>query len=479
MKLTRTIFSLLAVAVLVSPMGCVTGRGQVEAAAPKLLPAKPADPYFAKFEPLPAPQPAGLALKKGDRLAICGDSITEQKMYSRIMETYLTVCVPELGISVRQYGWSGETAPGFLRRMTNDCLRFSPTIATTCYGMNDHRYSAYQPAIGETYSNATVAIVESFKNAGARVILGSPGCVGVKGVDAKTGQRPKDWDDAGVEVKNLNLCTLRNIDVNIATREQVGFADVFWPMLTAGFDARKDYNPNYALPGGDGVHPGWAGQTVMAYAFLHAMGLDGQLGVFDVDLKSGKAMASRGHEVLSAKDGAVEIKSSRYPFCATGDLKSDNSIRSAMTLVSFNRELNRFLLRTSNASAKNYRVTWGTTSKTYTAEQLARGVNLADDFAENPFSDAFKKVDSAVAAKQSYETRQIKKIFHDLVGGRVKAEDIEKDPELKRLAELRDADGKLDREKVVAETEKTRAPLAVAVREAFVPVTHTIKIEAQ
>src|ERR1700722_18875658 len=80
--------------------------------------AKPADPYFQQFHPLKAPAPAKHFLKSGDRLAICGDSITEQKMYSRIMETYLTVCVPELNISVRQYGWSGETAPQFLARMT-------------------------------------------------------------------------------------------------------------------------------------------------------------------------------------------------------------------------------------------------------------------------------------------------------------------------------------------------------------------------
>jgi lysophospholipase L1-like esterase len=478
MKFTRTIVSWLALAVLCSPLGCRTGQGHVETAA-RLLPPKPANPYFAKFDPKPAPQPAGLVLKKGDRLAICGDSITEQKMYSRIMETYLTVCVPDLDVTVRQYGWSGETAPGFLRRMTNDCLRFEPTIATTCYGMNDHRYRPYEPSIGDAYSNATVAIVESFKHAGARVILGSPGCVGVKGVDAKTGQRPKDWDEAGVETKNLNLCMLRNIDVDIATRERVDFADVFWPMLVKGFEARQRYSSNYALPGGDGVHPNWAGQTVMAYAFLHAMGLDGEIGVFNVDLKSGKATASRGHEVLSAKDGTLEIKSSRYPFCAAGDVKSDGSIRSAMTLIPFNSELNRFLLRAHNASAKTYKVTWGNDSKTYSVEQLTRGVNLADDFAENPFSDAFKKVDAAVAAKQAYETRQIKKIFHDLVSGRVKAEDLDKDPELKRLSELRGADGKIDRDKVAAETEKTRAPLAHAVRSAFVPVTHVIKIEAQ
>jgi hypothetical protein len=48
-----------------------------------------------------------------------------------MMEDYLTVCAPDLKVTVRQYGWSGERAPGFLARMTNDCLLFKPTVATT------------------------------------------------------------------------------------------------------------------------------------------------------------------------------------------------------------------------------------------------------------------------------------------------------------------------------------------------------------
>ena len=49
-------------------------------------------------------------LQSGDYVAVIGDSITEQKRYSRILETYLTVCVPDLKITARQFGWSGETA---------------------------------------------------------------------------------------------------------------------------------------------------------------------------------------------------------------------------------------------------------------------------------------------------------------------------------------------------------------------------------
>src|SRR5688572_3356954 len=108
------------------------------------LPGLAAEAPLSVYALKEAPVYKKLLLKRGDRLAICGDSITEQKMYSRVMETYLTVCAPELNISVRQYGWSGEQAPGFLARMTNDCLRFEPTVATTCYGMNDHGYRPYE-----------------------------------------------------------------------------------------------------------------------------------------------------------------------------------------------------------------------------------------------------------------------------------------------------------------------------------------------
>jgi lysophospholipase L1-like esterase len=409
--------------------------------------SKPADPFFARFEPQKAPPTAGLLLQPRDRLAIIGDSITEQKMYSRIIETYLTVCVPDLKITARQFGWSGETAEGFLHRMTNDCLRFQPTVATLCYGMNDHRYGAFDPAVGEWYRQNYSAVAHSLKSAGARVVLGSPGCVG----------RVPRWapnTNVPVEELNLNLCQLRNLDIAIATQEQTRFADVFWPMFTSGFAAREKYGADYAIAGKDGVHPDWAGHLVMAYAFLKALGLDGDLGTITVDLGAKTASAVAGHTVNSFQNNTVSITSRRYPFCATGAADKDNSMRSAMTLIPFNAELNRLKLVVLGASAGNYAVMWGDASRTYTAAQLAAGVNLAEDFAENPFSAAFAKVEAAVMAKQTYETRQIKELFHG--------------PE-----------GKADADATAALTEKVRQPLADAIAAAFVPVTHTIRIEAK
>jgi hypothetical protein len=48
---------------------------------------KPDHAVFKSFNPRKSPPPGSLLIREGDRLAICGDSITEQKRYSRIIET--------------------------------------------------------------------------------------------------------------------------------------------------------------------------------------------------------------------------------------------------------------------------------------------------------------------------------------------------------------------------------------------------------
>jgi hypothetical protein len=88
------------------PLFPLTGRGADYEAK------KSYDSYFAIFNPRLAPAPGPLLLQTEDRLAIVGDSITEQKMYSRIIETYLTVCVPQLKITADGVGLSEVQADG-------------------------------------------------------------------------------------------------------------------------------------------------------------------------------------------------------------------------------------------------------------------------------------------------------------------------------------------------------------------------------
>ena len=244
------------------------------------LPPLPAE--LSKYELVAAPETTELLLKKGDRVAICGDSITEQKRYSVILETYLTACLPELDITCRQYGWSGEQAGGFLKRQQNDVLRFKPTLATTCYGMNDFRYVPYDEAIASEYRKNQTAIVNAFKASGARVVHGSSGIIDSVPPWVKTAKGTK-------EELNLCLSKYRNIGVEIANAEKVAFADLYRPMLLADYAAKTQYGPEFRLSGKDGVPPGWAGQVVMAYGFLKAMGAQGDLGVATVNEAQGSA----------------------------------------------------------------------------------------------------------------------------------------------------------------------------------------------
>jgi hypothetical protein len=195
--------------------------------------------------------------------------------------------------------------------------------------------------------------------------------------------------------------------------------------------------------------------VVMAYAFLHSFGLDGEIGTFTVDLNSGKAKVSSGHQLLTSKPGEWTIKSHRYPFCiGDGDPAKDDNIRSGTMLVPFNQELNRLMLVVKHAKGKSYKVTWGEETKSFSGEQLTKGINLAVEFGTNPFSAAFQNVDEAVAAKEADETKEIKKGF-------------------------RSPEAKADMEGTVKQLEQERAPLVAAVKTAFAPVTHTIRIVAE
>ncbi|RYD21089.1 MAG: hypothetical protein EOP88_12675 [Verrucomicrobiaceae bacterium] len=407
------------------------------------LPAELAAVY--KLDPAPVTKES--VLKKGDRLAICGDSITEQKLYSVLVETYLTACRPELEVTCRQHGWSGEQAGGFLGRMESDVLRFKPTVATTCYGMNDFRYVPFDPAIGAEYKKNETAMVKAFQSIGCRVVVGSPGII----------DSVPHWvkSAAGTQQDlNLSLSRFRNIGIEVAKETGSDFADIYQEMMLADHAAKKQYGPDFKVSGKDGVHPAWAGQVVMAYGFLKGLGMDGNLGSVTYDAATGKATAADGHEVIASEGGKISLRSSRLPFApGAGVVDKDDSVRAGLALVPFDDELNRFTFRMTSPAAASYTLTWGEQSRTYPAEQLKQGINLAKDFDNNPLVPAMKKVWDAVAKKQEYETRQIKNLVHG--------------PE-----------GAADREATFALTEKARAPLEQAVLASRQPADHSLTVTA-
>ena len=401
---------------------------------------------------------AGL-LPQGARLAIIGDSITEQKLYTKYMEAYLLACAGRSDMKVFQFGWSGEKADGFAARLTNDLAPFRPTVATTCYGMNDGSYRPFTDEIGRAYETNMRRVAAGLQQVGVqRTVLGSPGAV-----DTRFFVRTNFAPLSGSDGYNKNLASLRDIDKRLATELGLGFADVHQEMLDAMATAKAALGNDYDVCGKDGFHPGANGQLIMAYAFLRALGCDGKIAEISMDM-NGPATASKGHKVVGGSAGSAELVSERYPFCFDGEPRSSSGTRSIAPHFPFNEKLNRFTLRVKNLEAPRAMVTWSGESKTFTREQLSAGVNLAAQFDKTPFDSQFKKVIDAVAAKQSFETQIIKNLVTIF---RQFSAESKKDPK------LANAFGLVGKRLMVRHAE-----LDSAVRKAIVPIKHTITVAA-
>jgi lysophospholipase L1-like esterase len=351
------------------------------------------------------PQPQE-KLQKGDFLAVCGDSITEQKLYCRFIEEYLLMCQPE-NLRIMQLGWNGETSWGFLTKMPTEAMRFHPSAVTICFGMNDGGYAEVVPNY-DRYRRSLHGIIQNFKKDGVRfIVLGSPGVV-----DTQT-----FWaGEERAQKYNPILSKLKDVAREVAAEEGVTFADIHDAMADVMVKAKAKYGKAYPLAGqADGVHPDENGHLVMAHVFLKALGCDGEIGRITMDLASGKATATAGHKVLSCQNGSVTIESSKYPFCFYGEPSSPHSPKGILEFLPFNQELNRFTLVAKSASAASrVRVTWGDVSKEFAGADLERGINLAAEFYDNPFSAQFLKVEEAVKMQQDYETPLVKELMHKM-----------------------------------------------------------------
>ena len=405
-------------------------------------------PYTQDIPPPAWPQAPAPLLKAGDDLILVGDSITEQRMYSRLMELYLRACQRGLLKDFRQSGWSGQRTADLLARLDQDVLAFQPSVVLDAYGANDTLWDKYSPAAAAAYAKHTRQLGARLKKAGARLI--------VSGTTAAVG--PPEWrqDKAmGVVQTNQILADLNAKARATAAEAGLPFIPVFSEMLYAQAQGLKLYGRGFKACGDDGVHPEWAGHMVAATARLLGLGLDGELARISLDLGSGKASATgQGLELLASGKGWVKLRSTRYPFClGPGKVSDHHTWVAGARLAPFQQRLNRYVLQASHAGKGKWRLRWGKASKVLKGAELEQGVNLAELFeAANPFSANFFKADAAIEAKQAFEMKELHEVLHGPLKGQA----------------WKDA---------VAAAEAERSGLVKAVDEALAPVEHELRLK--
>jgi hypothetical protein len=390
----------------------------------------------------------------GDRVAIIGDSITEQKIYSCYIEAYLLACSGLDNVQTFNFGCGGEHAIRFIKRMETDVWSWEPTVITIFYGMNDGYYRNYEEQlVGTPYRSSMEKIVDFFKSNDVKVIVGTPGVVDVDTYPTRNNTDAQGYNDT--------LAKLAEIARQIAVNQEVGFTDIHGTMMSAMLKAKAEVGKDYYVAGKDGIHPGPNGQLIISYSFLKSMGFDGQIAKIDMDI-TGATTVSSGHKIISLKPAMVEIESLRYPFCFTGNSKDPDGNVSILPFVPFQQDLNRFELVVRNLPGEKAEVVWGSEKKVFSKAELENGINLAAEFLNNPFSVPFALLLRDISSKQMFENWMIRNFYSNF---RTHMTDIDSDAEsMKALNHLR------------AKMDKRQIELNSKIVNSIKPVRHTITV---
>ncbi|MDD3951129.1 MAG: SGNH/GDSL hydrolase family protein [Desulfobacterales bacterium] len=326
-----------------------------------------------------------------ERLAFIGDSITASNGYSVQLETYLKACAGKRNIKVRSFAFPGDTALGFNKRL-DEVIDWKPTIATIQFGMNDGFYGRYTDWMGDNYRKGLTVAINALRKAGCIVYLATPTVM-----DPVYGKPSSIYaGKCDAETYNLTLKKLAGFTEEISKAQNIREVELFELMSKVMMQCKQKYGEKYAFAGLDGVHPGANGQMVITHAFLEALEMDGKIAEIHADMK-GEASVSEGHEVLSWKDGELELESRRYPFCHSPETEE------VLSFIPFQEKFNRFELKFANLPDGKYEISWGPYVKNFSADELVRGINLADEFRINPFTTVFRVLHKQIECKQQYE----------------------------------------------------------------------------
>jgi len=394
--------------------------------------------------------------KDGDRVVMMGNSITEQHLYSSYVEMWTVTRFPSWNITFRNVGIGGDRSTGGNNRFKRDVLRYKPSALTVDFGMNDGGYRAFDPAGFKTYLGGLQGIADQAKSAGIRVAWVTP--------------QPLDTSEPGPTALTGYNLTLEKYAAgmqSIAEKNGGLFVDQFHPYLAILDKARAAPKVAYErITGGDAVHPGPAGQALMAYAILKGMHFPTRVSAVEIDLASPNSMKTANCQIsglMRAGDGIrFQRQDAALPFFpeeAEGILK----------WAPVREELNSYTLKVRGLKPGNYEVRLDDEKvAVYSAEELAKEVNMAKGALHaGPVAAQVKAVKAAVEAKNKFHHDRIFRgvvlaqagPFPDWLGIKLTAAEIE-----------------AKRQAAFAERMATMPDLDAAIRKALEIKPHTVEI---
>jgi lysophospholipase L1-like esterase len=321
---------------------------------------------------LPAAGP--FHLKDGDRVVFYGDSITDQRLYTTFVETYVVTRFPRWSVSFTHSGWGGDRVTGgagggVVERLNRDVFAYKPTVVTVMLGMNDGRVRAFDPQIFDIYSTGYRNIVKRLKE-------GAPGV-------RITAIQPSPYDDVTREPRfpggyNAVLVRYGQFLRDLASAEGLTLSDLNAP-VTAMLERARSADPDLAqkiIP--DRVHPGASGHLIMAGALLKAWNAPALVSSVEIDAAARRVLKSEKAAVAGAEFSPVLSWTQTDESLPVPIDFSDAVMALAVNSSDFQQTLNRQALTVVGLKPGDHTLLIdGDEIAVFTAAQLAAGVNLA------------------------------------------------------------------------------------------------------
>ena len=312
------------------------------------------------------------ALRDGDKVVFLGDSITAERTYGKVVETYTLLRFPDRKVRFVNAGWGGDTAAGGLTRLDRDVLDKGATIVTVAYGINDIGWGTKADAEHrQKYLDSVRGIVERCNERKVRVFMCSA-AVTAADPDKSEADFLQQMCDEGMKVST----SLGGgaIDVQRSMRD-------VQRRIKAANAKEHDEKKHETLHAPDGVHLNNLGQTAMAFAILKGLGAPRDVSSVVIDATGPRVESAEG---CAATDVSLDHGELRFTRLDRG-LPLNFGLFGALRyrFIPIPDQINRYLLTVKGLSPGKYDVTAsGRKLGAFTDKQLAAGVNLASATAD-------------------------------------------------------------------------------------------------
>jgi len=241
--------------------------------------------------------PPFLRAQDGDTIVFLGDSITHQSLYTQYVEDFFYTRYPDRKIHFHNAGVSGDKAADALARFDDDVAAFEPDFVTILLGMNDGRYEPYNDETFGIYRDDMTEILELVAKTGAETIALSPTMFDHHQLALRQNDPDFRFNNREFFPQYNSLMGYYSGWLRGAVGEQQSPFVNFWGPLNDITSAARLQQPDFTLVE-DAIHPGAAGQFIMAFTILAAAQPE-RRGVSSV------AISQRGGKWIAPKKAGV------------------------------------------------------------------------------------------------------------------------------------------------------------------------------